>query len=177
MGAIEGPAGLTGEQPEKKPPPFYRGRPDSTTGVLSFWPRCLPGDGPIHFRLGVAHRARYDSGGRQPDDFREAVEHWEAALDADPNNYIWRRRIQQYGPRLEKPYPFYDWVPTARAALEARGEVPPPLVVEPGGAEFAEPTRTFVTSDGALPEPDPDDRICHDSAEFVLVETLTVRRS
>jgi len=156
---------------------FRWGRSEDLTAVIAAYDRALelvPGDGPIHFRLGVAHRARYDSGGRQPDDFRAAVEHWEAALDTDPNNYIWRRRIQQYGPRLEKPYPFYDWVPTARAELEARGEVPPPLVVEPGGAEFAEPTRTFVTSDGAPPEPDPDDRIYHDSAEFVLVETLTV---
>ena len=61
---------------------FRWGRSEDLTAVIAAYDRALelvPGDGPIHFRLGVAHRARYDSGGRQPDDFREAVEHWEAA--------------------------------------------------------------------------------------------------
>ena len=112
--------------------------------------------------------------GPGPDDFRRAVEQWEAALDIDPNNYIWRRRIQQYGPRLTKPYPFYDWVPTARTAIEARGDVPAPLRVEPGGAEFAAPTDTFVTGEETPPEPDPGNRIYQDPSEFILVEALTV---
>ena len=141
---------------------FRWGSPEGLTDVITSYEHALalePDHGPTYFRLGVAHRARYDSDDRQPDDFRQAVEHWEAALDVDPNNYIWRRRIQQYGPRLDKPYPFYDWVPTARAAIEARGAAPVPLEVEPGGAEFAEPAETFVTADETVSEPDPDNRI------------------
>jgi len=61
-----------------------------------------PADGATEFPLGVAYRARYDSPLRQPGDFRQAVEHWERALALDLNQYIWRRRIQQYGPRLDK---------------------------------------------------------------------------
>ena len=159
---------------------FRWGSPEGLTDVITSYEHALalePDHGPTYFRLGVAHRARYDSDDRQPDDFRQAVEHWEAALDVDPNNYIWRRRIQQYGqygPRLDKPYPFYDWVPTARAAIEARGAAPVPLEVEPGGAEFAEPAETFVTADETVSEPDPDNRIYQDPAELILVEALTV---
>ena len=43
-----------------------------------------------------------------------------------------------------KPYPFYDWVTTARQDIQARGEKPAPLLVEPGGAEFASPLKSFV---------------------------------
>ena len=85
-----------------------------------------PGSGPDHFRLGVAYRKRYDSSERREGDFARAVKHWRRALDIDPNQYIWRRRIQQYGPRLNKPYSFYDWVRQARQELTARGENPPP---------------------------------------------------
>ncbi|MFQ5926813.1 MAG: hypothetical protein ACE5MH_05200, partial [Terriglobia bacterium] len=83
--------------------------------ALAAYQRALalePEHGPTHFRLGVAYRTRYDSSYRQATDFQNAVAHWGKALDTDPNQYIWRRRIQQYGPRLDKPYPFYDWVRT-----------------------------------------------------------------
>ena len=92
------------------------------------------------FRLGVALRMRFESGGA-PADFAASVDSWHRALALDPNQYIWRRRIQQYGPRLDKPYPFYDWVETARAELRARKEQPIPLAVEPRGAELAQPLR------------------------------------
>ena len=68
-----------------------------------------PEDSRAHFRLGVAYRKRYDSAERRAGDFQKAVEQWVRALELDPNQYIFRRRIQQYGPRLDKPYPFYDW--------------------------------------------------------------------
>jgi len=132
-----------------------------------------PGDGMTHFRLGVAYRMRYDSEGGREGDFRRAVEAWTAALDRDPNQYIWRRRIQQYGPRLDKPYPFYDWVPVAREELRARGEAPAPLVVEPRGSEFAAPQRTFTPADDAV-EPDPEGRIFRDENEFIDVEVVAV---
>ncbi|MEL6527368.1 MAG: hypothetical protein AAFQ07_16825, partial [Chloroflexota bacterium] len=85
---------------------------------------ALQADDRTHFNLGVIYRMRYDSPYRQEGDFTNAVTHWTAALNHDPNNYIWRRRIQQYGPRLDKPYSFYDWVSDARSEIEARGETP-----------------------------------------------------
>ncbi len=133
-----------------------------------------PDDGPTQFALGVAFRRRLDSEYRHPGDFQNAVDHWGKALAIDPNQYIWRRRIQQYGPRLDKPYPFYDWVPQARADIEARGETPWPLPVEPSGAEFARPARTFSAGDLDAPEPDRDDRIHHDTRGFVLARATIV---
>lgn len=120
-----------------------------------------------HFALGVIHRRRYDSPFRHDGDFAAAVEHWTEALERDPNNYIYRRRIQQYGPRLAKPYPFYDWVARARQEIAARGESVPELVVEPGGTELAAPRPDFHAAVAAQ-EPDPDGRVARDHG---LVET------
>lgn len=132
-----------------------------------------------HFRLGVLLRARYDSPHREAGDFQAAVDHWRAALDRDPNNYIFRRRIQQYGPRLDKPYPFYDWVETARKEVRDRGETPVELTVTPGGAEIARPAgegedgeaETVATKPA---QPDPEGRIRRDPGEMVKVETTVV---
>ena len=134
----------------------------------------LRADDTTHFRLGVIYRKRYDSPYRQDNDFRRAVEHWSKALDIDPNNYIWRRRIQQYGPRLDKPYPFYDWVPIAREEVAARGETPIELSVEPGGAEFAQPAQDFGAVDGQHKEPDAEGRIFPDEEPFIHIETILV---
>jgi hypothetical protein len=122
----------------------------------------------------VAFRKRYDSEHRQAEDFQKAVEHWGKALDIDPNQYIWRRRIQQYGPRLDKPYSFYDWVRNARREIEARGEIPAQLVVEPGGAEFAYPSESFQTAEAIKEEPDLGGRIFRDEKNFIKVETTVV---
>src|SRR5215469_3607288 len=134
------------------------GGPQRTSEAIQAYQRALrldPASGPLHFRLGAAYRKRYDSNFRQPEDFQKAVEQWSAALEIDPNQYIWRRRIQQYGPRLDKPYPFYDWVATARKEIAVRGETPVPLSVEPAGAEIAHPEKTFAGSQGNVKEPDP----------------------
>jgi hypothetical protein len=133
-----------------------------------------PGDGPTHFYAGTLYRLRFDSAYRQPQDFQQAVHHWEAALATDPNRYIWRRRIQQYGPRLDKPYPFYDWIHTARQEIHARGETPVALPVEPRGSEFASRVESFETSDVQRESPDPEGRIHRDNEEFVEVETTLV---
>lgn len=128
------------------------------------------------FRLGVLLRMRYDSIFRQAGDFGGAVAAWTRALNADPNNYIWRRRLQQYGPRLAKPYSFYDWVPEARSAITSRGETPLELAVEPQGAELAKPA-TVVAGEGAdLPqvEPDPNERILVDDRPLIRLETVLV---
>ncbi|MCH8054071.1 MAG: tetratricopeptide repeat protein, partial [Planctomycetes bacterium] len=81
-----------------------------------------PRDGRAHFRLGAALRKRAESSHRRPGDAQAAVGQWGEALATNPNQYIWRRRIQQYGPRLDKPYNFYSWVEQARSEIKARGE-------------------------------------------------------
>jgi tetratricopeptide (TPR) repeat protein len=136
--------------------------------------RREPESGPSHFRLGVAYRKRYDSNFRQAEDFQKAVKQWSAALEINPNQYIWRRRIQQYGPRLDKPYPFYDWVTTARKEIATRREIAIPLSVEPGGAEIAYPEETFAAAAESVKEPDPQGRILRDDGQFIKVETAVV---
>lgn len=125
------------------------------------------------FRLGVAYRQRYDSDRRRADDFTHAVAHWSRALELNPNQYIWRRRIQQYGPRLAKPYSFYDWIHEARKAVENRGELPVRLKVEPGGAEFASPSRFFAAAPSEA-NPDPDEKIHQDSDRLIQIESTAV---
>ena len=98
-----------------------------------------PKDGRAQFRLGVALRRRYESRARRRGDGQGAVDRWGLALAINPNQYIWRRRIQQYGPRLDKPYNFYFWVDEARKEITARGETPVSLAVEPLGSELAPP--------------------------------------
>ncbi len=127
-----------------------------------------------HFRRGVGLRSRYDSPQREPDDFAGAISEWSAALALDPGQYIWRRRIQQYGPRLDKPYSFYDWVPAARAAIIARGEEPVPLNVEPSGAEFATPGSDQPIPSPNLEHPDPDGKLPSDSLPLVAVQAVVV---
>lgn len=122
----------------------------------------------VDFRLGVALRRRYEGATARPDDFRAAVAAWGRALERRPGQYIWRRRIEQYGPRLEKPYAFYDWVPEARAAITARGGTPPPLAVEPGGAEFASPSKEFRVEAAERQEPDARDALPKDTKRLVV---------
>ena len=136
--------------------------------------QLVPTDGPVQFRLGSALRKRYDSLARRPGDFQEAEAHWAKALDLDPNRYIWRRRVQQYGPRLEKPYDFFDWVRDARAEIAGRGETPIALTVEPGDSEFAVPDAHARSLKAPAAEPDARGRIRRDRGEFVAVDTATV---
>ena len=149
-------------------------RLDEAIGAYSTAVSSNADDAMAQFRLGVAYRMRYDSDARQEGDFNCAVQHWATALEIDPNQYIFRRRIQQYGPRLDKPYSFYDWVNTARAELEAEGEIPSPLEVEPRGAEFAQPTREFLASTAPEEEPDPRGRVLRDEGPFIGIEVIAV---
>lgn len=150
------------------------GRVDQAIDAYSRVVDMEPDDGMAHFRLGVAYRMRYDGEGRRDGDFQKAVDEWTAALEVDPNQYIWRRRLEQYGPRLDKPYPFYDWVRTARDEIRARGEEPAPLVVEPRGSEFASPQGDFVATDEPPSEPDPRGRVLRDENQFIDVEAVAV---
>ncbi len=125
------------------------------------------------FRLGVAYRMRFDSSLRQAEDFQLAADAWSEALERNPNQYIYRRRIQQYGPRLIKPYPFYDWVPEARRDILARGEEPVALSVEPSGAEFASRSREFFNAT-ATESVDPKGRIARDLSGLIHATTTVV---
>ena len=82
-------------------------------------------DPKYDFWLGVAYLMRHeDPKAHVKGDFENAMRHWQRARSADPAQYIWRRRIQQFGPRVDKPYPFYDWVDRARDAVRAAGKEP-----------------------------------------------------
>ena len=118
--------------------------------------KTAPERSDIEFRLGAANRLLYELGNQADADlFASSVNHWETALKLNPNQYIYRRRIEQYGPRLLKPYSFYDWIATARQEITARGETPFELSVEPNGAEFAERARGMdVDPSGENPDPD-----------------------
>src|SRR6516164_9598260 len=126
------------------------------------------------FRLGVAHRMRHESARRRPGDFQAAIDAWGRALALDPNRYIWRRRIEQYGPRLTKPYAFYDWVAQARAEIARRGETPVPLAEEPYGSELAGPVRDVLAEASAPIEPDPKGQIHRDEQRFIEAEVVVV---
>lgn len=122
------------------------------------------------FRGGVAYRMRYDSPFAEPSDFQRALDLWGAALARDPNQYIWRRRIQQYGPRLDKPYPFYDWIERAQVDVEKRGEEPVALAVPLSGAELARPSNQLPSPEEGEVAPDPKGTIALDEEHFIRVE-------
>jgi hypothetical protein len=91
-----------------------------------------------------------------------------------PNQYIWRRRIEQYGPRLTKPYPFYDWVETAARDIIARGEKPVELMVLPTGSEIASKGSKFETIERSVKSPDPQGQIYRDEKGLILSEVTVV---
>ncbi|MCB9883765.1 MAG: hypothetical protein H6832_02110 [Planctomycetes bacterium] len=132
-------------------------------------------DASMLFLLGCAHRARYDAhrttpthSGMHDSDFQAAIDAWSRAIEAAPSNYIYRRRIQQYGPRLDKPYPFYDWIAEARDALRKRGADVPRLVVEPEGSELATPVRTHDLAETDDREPDAKHAIAIDELAIAV---------
>lgn len=138
------------------------------------------------FCAGVAYRLRHDSPHGQPGDFQRALALWSAALHAEPNQYIWRRRIQQWGPRLDKPYPFYDWVGTATTEVAARGESPVQVRAQLSGSEVADKTRKLPGSragsapDGAAgetQEPDPRGELTRDSERIVGLELAVAQHT
>jgi hypothetical protein len=87
--------------------------------------------------------------------------------------YIWRRRLQQYGPRLDKPYDFYFWVEEARREIRARGETPVELAAEPLGSEIAPPSKGPAAEAPSVPDPDPAGRIVRDPGLVRLEPSVT----
>jgi hypothetical protein len=143
---------------------------DGAVRTIEAFADAHPQDAAARWRLGVAYRMRHDAEDRKPGDFQAALDHWAAALAMNPKQYIYRRRIQQYGPRLDKPYPFYGWIDDARAAIAARGEQPVTLEAPLSGAERnsrpAQAPRVAV-------EPDPEGAL-EAPAGLVEVETAVV---
>jgi tetratricopeptide (TPR) repeat protein len=133
-----------------------------------------PDDGDAHFRLGVCYRIRYESRQQKPTDFQKAVDHWTKARQIEPNQYIWRRRIEQYGPRVTKPYPFYDWVQTAASDIRARGEKPVELRVMPTSSEMTDPDRDLENEQLDVKPPDPEGRILRDHQPLISIEVTTI---
>ena len=133
--------------------------------------QAQPRNASLLFRLGGAYRMRYDSPHRQPQDFQRAAENWTAALTLRPNQYIWRRRIEQYGPRSIKPYPFYNWVEQATREIAARGEQPVKLAVPLTEAELARPNHQAEPPTPAA-NPDPENRINLDSHRVTVSTTV-----
>ena len=132
--------------------------------------------GYLDFRLGVAYRRLFDIGNRlETKTFQLAADSWGEALAANPNQYIWRRRIQQYGPGLSKPYPFYDWVQQAIDEIKGRGEQPVKLNVPLTGSEIAKRQRRFQAA-AVVQNPDPDAKINAD-VDLISVESTCVPSS
>lgn len=153
------------------------GGPGRVNDAIAAYEKTLrrePEDANARFRLGVCYRTRYEGSSRPSGDFQAAVRSWDQALAANPNQYIWRRRIQQYGPRLEKPYPFYDWVEQAAAEVAARGEKPVQLAVQPSGAEIAGPAREFARAAAEIRSPDPEGKIARDRDRLIRAEVAVV---
>ncbi len=147
------------------------------SAAIDCYAKCVeadPSNAAGWFRLGVAYRARYDSPQSRSGDFASAAAAWDRALELDPNHYIYRRRIQQYGPRLSKPYPFYDWIKQARSEIVARGQTPVSLASEPVGAEIAEPSQDVRATQPSSQPPDPQDRITRDVEPFIQVNVVVV---
>lgn len=132
-----------------------------------------PQDATLQFRLGVAYQMRHEASAGKLNDFANAIKSWRTALAMNPNQYIWRRRIQQYGPRLDKPYPFYDWVSTARNDIRQKGETPIELPVEPVGAELASRARSIMPQTTEK-NPDPSGKITRDDAQLVAIQSVVV---
>jgi hypothetical protein len=107
-------------------------------------------------------------------DFQAAVDAWGNALKLDPNQYIWRRRIQQYGPRLDKPYSFFDWVTEAERAVRARGDEPVRLTVRPTGPEIAYPLKVLPGADKSVVDPDPEGKVHRDHDGLIEAETTVI---
>lgn len=146
--------------------------------AISAYQRVVKGekkDADAHFRLGVAYRMRFDSPDRQPGDFQKAIDAWQEALRLEPNQYVFRRRIQQYGPRLDKPYPFYGWIAQAREEIAARGEEPVALRAEPVGAELEDGARKFKREKDSGPNGDPNGKIDRDEEKLILLDPVAVR--
>lgn len=158
----------------KEPPPGLKGdalfhKGDLDGAIDAYARESTP---MAMFRRGVALRMRFESANAKPGDGQAAVDAWQSALAANPQQYIWRRRLEQYGPRLDKPYNFYGWIAQARQEIVARGEKPHPLAIDPAGAEVLDRGNAGSV---ALAKYDPDVKVPVDDKARVHIETIVTR--
>ncbi len=130
-----------------------------------------PDNGLVSFRLGVAFRKKYDEHSHDDSDFDQASKYWTLALAKNPRQYIWRRRIEQYGPRLQKPYPFYDWVETAVKEIKERGETPVELTVALTQSEKAGRSKPRYETEM---KPAGTEKIDRDNGQYISIESTMV---
>ena len=148
---------------------FHAGKLDEAVAAYAAVVDKEAGDARAQFRLGVALLRRFESDARKPGDAQAAVGAWTRALALRPDQYIWRRRIQQYGPRLDKPYNMFGWIEEARGEIRDRGDEPVALAVEPRGTELVgrEPVPTVQRA-----EPDREGKVPRDEAGLAEVEPV-----
>ncbi len=133
-------------------------------------------DAVAWFRLGVALRMRFDDPVlAQANDFQHAIDCWRKALALNPGQYIWRRRIQQWGPRLDKPYPFFDWVNQACTEIQKRGEEPIALPVPVFAAAAPSTEGSEAVAQNA--HPDNDGKIPRDQDRVISLRHAVVQHT
>jgi len=153
------------------------GKPADINDAIEAYKQAIqikPDDGDAHFRLGVCYRTRYESKQRLRSDFQTAVDHWTKARQIEPNQYIWRRRIEQYGPRATKPYPFYDWIQVAVRDIRARDEKPVELRVLPTSSEISNAGSNLGNDQTDVKPPDPQGRILQDEQRLISTEVTVI---
>lgn len=136
-----------------------------------------PESGAGLFRLGVSYSIRFESEYRQSGDFQNAVELWNRTMSINPNQYIWRRRFQQYGPGSDKPYPFYGWMEQAVKEIKDSGQEPVSVRIPPSSSETIQPVRDFQPSKKFSVPPDPENKIFRDSEQLIKSEVTIVPSS
>lgn len=153
------------------------GLPPQIDEALTTYPSAIEldaDDGLAFFRLGVAHRIRYDQPQRQPGDFQAAIDAWKQAVRKNRNNAVFRSRLVQYGLRTDRTTSMYRWIPTARKKIAARGGTPEKLAVQPIAAELAKPRKKFKSVKSAGPDGDADGGTRPDDQPLVVFEAVVV---
>ena len=131
-------------------------------------------DGLAFFRLGVAHRIRYDRPERQPGDFQAAIDAWKQAVRKSRKNAVFRSRLAQYGLRFDRSVAMYRWILTARKKITERGESPEKLAVEPIAVELAKPRKNFKSVKSAGTDGDAGSGATPDDQPLVAFESVVV---
>jgi len=104
---------------------------DEAVGVYRKVVDLDPKDAGGYFRLGVAHRMRFEGDLARPNDAREAVEWLRRAASRRPSNTVYKRRLEQFSTNPGPQHDFFDWIEIARKEIAARGEKPVELIREP----------------------------------------------
>lgn len=153
---------------------LFGGKDRLTRAITAFERACdkEPANAIAAFRLGVAYRRRFDESRATTTDFQSASAAWSKALDLNPGQYIWRRRIQQFGPRLQKPYNFYRWISTAKKELIAAKKKPVALTIPLTASEKMQKEDTPAVTTNK--NPDPKKMVSNDDKKLARVARAVV---